>query len=136
MESLFDDHFVNKKPLRKYEPLIRFDVDGKPQPRRLIDRSKLDNQGEEASVFNSMADKRESNLSTNKTVNSKDSDIKPTTITPLFTSSKPNVESTPREHTEDLKRKIPHPPAKGVEPMKKKLPPTQKSITSFFTKKP
>ena len=33
MESLFTD-FINQKPLRKYEPLIRFDPDGKPQPRK------------------------------------------------------------------------------------------------------
>lgn len=34
MESLFDDKYSGISSLRKYEPLIRFDVDGKPQPRK------------------------------------------------------------------------------------------------------
>lgn len=34
MESLFDKDYVNTQPLRKYEPLIRFDLEGNPQPRR------------------------------------------------------------------------------------------------------
>lgn len=34
MESLFDTKYVNAQPLRKLEPLIRFDVDGNPQPRK------------------------------------------------------------------------------------------------------
>lgn len=34
MESLFEKEYVNTQPLRKYEPLIRFDLDGNPQPRK------------------------------------------------------------------------------------------------------
>lgn len=36
MDSLFEN-FVNTKPLRKMEPLIRYDIEGKPQPRRLME---------------------------------------------------------------------------------------------------
>ena len=39
MESLFDEVYVNTQPLRKYEPLIRFDQGGNPQPRRPLDHS-------------------------------------------------------------------------------------------------
>ena len=37
MESLFGTNYANTQPLRKYEPLIRFDLDGNPQPRKLFD---------------------------------------------------------------------------------------------------
>lgn len=36
MESLFETNQVNTQPLRKYEPLIRFDLEGNPQPRKLL----------------------------------------------------------------------------------------------------
>lgn len=34
MQSLFDREFDGQISTRKYEPLIRFDADGNPQPRR------------------------------------------------------------------------------------------------------
>lgn len=35
-ESLFSVKCESKQPLRKYEPLIRVDIDGQPLPRRLL----------------------------------------------------------------------------------------------------
>lgn len=37
MDTLFANDYVNTQPLRKYEPIIRFDSEGRPQPRRLFD---------------------------------------------------------------------------------------------------
>lgn len=133
MESLFDDNFVNKKPLRKYEPLIRFDVDGTPQPRRLIDRSGFDNQS--LNGIKSKFDEKQSDDSAKKSGIIKDGDMKSTSNVTTTSSIKPNVISKLHEPTEDLKRKFPHPSSRGVEPVRKKLQPTQKSITCFFTKK-
>ena len=39
MDSLFDKKYEIKQPLRKYEPLIRFDVDGNPQPRKPLSQT-------------------------------------------------------------------------------------------------
>lgn len=39
MDTLFETNYPNRQPLRKYEPLIRFDVDGKPQPRRQLENA-------------------------------------------------------------------------------------------------
>lgn len=36
MDSLFEDKYDSHAPLRKYEPLIRYSLDGQPQPRRLL----------------------------------------------------------------------------------------------------
>lgn len=34
MDSLFEKEYKNTQPLRKFEPLIRFDLEGNPLPRR------------------------------------------------------------------------------------------------------
>lgn len=34
MEHLLKSEISNRQPLRKFEPVIRFDIDGTPQPRR------------------------------------------------------------------------------------------------------
>ena len=41
LDSLFDVEFENTQPLRKYEPLIRVDLDGKPLPRKLLSQEPL-----------------------------------------------------------------------------------------------
>lgn len=37
MDALFKTDYINKQPLRQYEPIIRFDLEGKPQPRKPLD---------------------------------------------------------------------------------------------------
>lgn len=135
METLFDDNFVNKKPLRKYEPLIRFDVDGKPQPRRLIDTSIADDSHGKKDKSQDVTVKKETTESISSSFNSKTSDTPRTSNKPLIASSESNTNPKADEPADDLKRKIPHPPAKGIEPMKKKSAPKQTSIMNFFGKK-
>lgn len=40
MDSLFERNYINSQPLRKYEPLIRYDIDGNPQQRKLLSELK------------------------------------------------------------------------------------------------
>lgn len=42
MDSLFEDKYHSCPPMRKYEPLIRFNLDGQPQPRRILQGKKLE----------------------------------------------------------------------------------------------
>lgn len=44
LDSLFDVEYENTQPLRKYEPLIRFNLDGKPLPQRLLDHNSINLQ--------------------------------------------------------------------------------------------
>lgn len=105
MESLFENIFTNNQPLRKFEPLIRFDIDGNPQPRR---------------HFNGIQSKIEIKVDVKKV----SEPSMPAVLNPETTKSR----------QEELKRKVsPSSGASGPEPKKKQQ--TQTKIMSFFTKK-
>lgn len=114
MDSLFSGSYVNTQPLRKFEPLIRYDSEGNPQPKKPL---------------NAPADFNDQNLVK-----------KPSTSAPLSPVT-PKVESKSSETStndrqdkshEDLKRKVTEPPPSGSEPKKKQQ--KQQSIMSFFKK--
>lgn len=90
MELLFESGFINTQPLREFEPLIRFDIDGNPQPRRPLNvRPKFEDNVEKKESVPSM---------------------------PV----KPNQEVKSRPNQEELKRKVgPASEAVGPEPKKK-----------------
>lgn len=105
MESLFETNVANNQPLRKFEPLIRFDIDGNPQPRR---------------PFNGIQPKFEVKV-----------DVKKVLEPSMPAVSNPE---TTKSRQEELKRKVgPSSAASGPEPKKKHQ--TQTKIMSFFTKK-
>lgn len=127
MEALFEKPYKNTRPLRKFEPLVRFDVDGNPQPRRpIIDAEgnlKLDEKPvPDAKVKKeSLPETKSTNGSSNKT-NGDKIESNSTTTTLQTTTSTTNG---------DLKRKVEQTPS-GVEPKKKQQ--KQTSIMSFFKK--
>lgn len=112
MESLFATDFHNKKPFRKYEPLIRFSIDGKPQPRKLL---------------------KDSSPQLEQKIPEKNEEVRPDP--PQVTSIPKTIVEPPKSNqtSEDLKRKLTDPPASGIEPKKKQQ--KQQSIMKFFNKK-
>lgn len=121
MESLFETDYINTKPLRKYEPLIRFDSSGNPQPRKALQESTL------------LGSKVDTNLKQNSS-SSKETVIEPkNTSKQTETSAKQENNSTATKQSDDLKRKVTEPPAPNIEPKKKQQ--KQTSIMSFFAKK-
>lgn len=106
MDSLFQTIPVNTQPLRKYEPLIRFDASGNPRPKKLVS---------ESPIFDSPP----------KKVDKPKEEPKATTNSSLSSAT-----TKPQE---DLKRKVIDPPAAGIEPKKKQQ--KQASIMNFFAKK-
>lgn len=109
MESLFETNFTNTQPLRKFEPLIRFDIDGNPQPRRPFNgKPKFEDGVERKGV-----EKKE---------------IEPS----MPAVPKQDVNSRPNQ--EELKRKV-SPSSGTIGPEPKKKQQTQTKIMAFFTKK-
>lgn len=106
MESLFDKIYENTQPLRKYEPLVRFDQDGNPYPRRPLNQS--------------------SQMTTQPIALAK--------TEPKSEQDKIDVPSKSVGPTNDLKR--PPPISSQPEPAKKKqVPGKQQKLTQFFMKK-
>lgn len=126
MESLFNDDEPYMGSLRKYEPLIRFDVDGKPQPRKLLKKDFTPHQEQrqpEKDVVDAVVESREPISKPAPNVNSN-------TKSNLFNSAHPVVAPIAKHAPSDLKRKS-DTPANHSEPKKTK----QASILSFFNKK-
>lgn len=90
MDSLFETNFENTQPLRKFEPLIRFDIDGNPQPRRPLSDTLKEEETQR--------------------VNEKLIEDK---------KSPPKTKASPPKQPEDLKRKVNDLPAAGIEPKRK-----------------
>lgn len=106
METLFDTKYVNNtQPLRKYEPLIRFDIDGNQQPPRLLSADQI--------VLDVARPKSEN------------ADVAP--------KQGPTSKSLEAEPAEDLKRKVSPTSSNSGQPKKKQQ--KQASIMSFFNKK-
>lgn len=118
MESLFETNYVNTQRLRKYEPLIRYDIDGNPQPRRQLD-----------------GDLKIEDSHKNPTPVSAPSSVPAVSATPAPSkhAAIPKPAPTNSKPSEDLKRKASDPPPVGSEPTRKKQQ-TQTKIMSFFKK--
>lgn len=123
MDSLFETNYVNTQPLRKYEPLIRFDSDGNPQRRKPLQENALE-----------LDFKKEKQTSKLKTINSHATTVN--SSKPAKSEESESLKSETTTHAksnEDLKRKVSDPPAAGIEPKKKQQ--KQTSIMNFFAKK-
>lgn len=114
MESLFETDYVNTQPLRKYEPLIRFDSNGNPQPRKPLSID-VNNKSDSFAAKEPVK-------------------VQKTTSKQTDTTSKQENNCTSSKQSDDLKRKVTDPPASSIEPKKKQQ--KQTSIMSFFAKKP
>lgn len=106
MDSIFETNYVNKQPLRKYEPLIRFNSEGKPQPKRPYQAS------------TSLMTEKVSAPTPARTIEQ--------TKTPVAKQNLPSIS----KQDEALKRKTSDP---GMEPKRKQQ--KQTSIVNFFNKK-
>lgn len=113
MDSLFSGNYVNTQPLRKFEPLIRYDSDGNPQPKKPLDPS---------------ADFNDQNLTKRPLTSTSPEEAPKTESKPQETITN-NRQDKPHE---ELKRKCTEPLPGGSEPKKKQQ--KQQSITSFFKK--
>jgi len=106
MDSLFDTSFTCHQPFRKFEPLIRFDIDGNPQPRKPLQNvPSLPQQESKAALPAKTSEPKE----------------------------RPITNANQTKPIEDLKRKVSDMPPFGTEPKKKQQ--KQGSITAFFKKK-
>lgn len=128
METLFEVKYRNTQPLRTLEPLIRFDLDGRPQPKQAIDAAEIIKALESSTRIESkqMEKIEPTKVQENLPVENKHES------TPKVTSEQPvkkPVESN--KPTNDLKRKL-EVPNKSNEPQAKKQ---QTSIMSFFKKR-
>lgn len=123
MESLFNEEYVNTQPLRKYEPLIRYDIDGHPQPKKLL-----------KDVLNGTAAVKVTAQHVRSEVSLVDKELKKVEK-PKILEAKPVDNGSPKKvvcattNGADLKRKV-NEPSKGPAPKKKQM-----TMLSFFSKK-
>lgn len=106
LDSLFDVEYPNTQPLRKYEPLIRVTLDGKPLPRKLLDPENVNFHPSHRNETQSKA-----------------------------SEAKPESKTEPQQPQPSNERKRSPPPNNEpkLEP-KKKQAKSQSKITSFFNK--
>jgi len=106
MESLFDKEYENRQPLRKYEPLIRFDQDGNPQPHRPLDQSHVLQHPKVQEKVN------------------------------LVPEGDRNNSKNPAESSNELKRPAPSvTQSEPAKKRQQQAPGKQQKLTAFFTKK-